>query len=143
MVDEAGERCRPVYTVNLHLDVDRCEMSVGVAALQYGWVRSLSLTTLSSPVSQHDQARLKTMSLADKFITQNDTELVMRDFQPSVSTSPAPLRTFTLPPLGFPPLPSQPDLNTNIAVTPQQLLTPALASLPLWFLLGSEILLHT
>ena len=83
------------------------------------------------------------MSLADKFITQNDTELVMRDFQPSVSTSPAPLRTFSLPPLGFPPLPSQPDLNTNIAVTPQQLLTAALASLPLWFLLGSEMLLHS
>ena len=65
----------------------------------------------------------------------------MRDFQPSVSTSPAPVRTFTLPPLGFPPLPSVAsvtDLDTNIAVTPDQVITAALASLPLWFLLGSE-----
>ena len=101
------------------------------------WVRSLSLPPLSSPPAQHEQSRLEIMSLSDKFISQNDSELVMRDFYPSVSTSPAPVRTVTLPPLGFPPLPSVTDLSTNIAVTPDQVLTAALASLPLWFLLGS------
>ena len=79
------------------------------------------------------------MSVTDKFILQNDTEIVMRDFHPSVSTSPAPVRTISLPPLGFPPLPSAQELSTNIPVSPDQLVTAALASLPLWFLLGSEI----
>ena len=102
-----------------------------------GWVRSLSLTTVRS---QHEQARLEMMS--ERFILQNDSELVTRDFHPSVSTSPAPVRTITLPPLGFPPVPSVTDLTTNTALSPDQVVTAALASLPLWFLLGSEILLE-
>ena len=79
------------------------------------------------------------MSLTDKFIIQNDSQLVMRDFHPSVSTSPAPVRTVTLPPLGFPPLPTVEELSslsTNIPVSLDQVVTAALTSLPLWFLLG-------
>ena len=79
------------------------------------------------------------MRTTDKFIVQNDSQLVMRDFHPSVSTSPAPVRTVSLPPLGFPPLPSVDDLSTNIPISPDQIVTAALASLPLWFLLGSII----
>ena len=56
----------------------------------------------------------------------------MRDFHPSVSTSPAPVRRISLPPL-----PSVEDLSTNIPVSPDQIVTAALASLPLWFLLGN------
>ena len=82
---------------------------------------------------------------AELFIVQNDSQIVMRDFQPSVSTTrPPPVRTFTLPPLGFPPLPSVPSVaSVGDLSTPDQVLTAALTSLPLWFLLGSEILPDT
>jgi len=84
-----------------------------------------------------------------EFIVRNDTQIVELEcndnhVQDVTSVSSATLRTITLPPLGFPPLPdfstltqdAASDLNNLLSISPDQIVSSAISSLPLWFLIG-------